>query len=38
MLIEEKIKLSKEIIPDIQENWITEMDNSQLMDMFKLSI
>lgn len=38
LIIEEKIKLSKEIIPDIQESWITEMDNRQLMDLFRLSI
>lgn len=38
LIIEDKTKLTKEIIPDIQENWITEMDNSQLMDMFKLSL
>lgn len=37
LMIEDKIKLSKEIIPDIQENWITEMDNKQLMDLFRLS-
>jgi len=38
LLIEEKTKLAKEIIPDVQENWITEMDNKQLMDLFRLSI
>ncbi len=38
LLIQEKTKLSREIIPDIQENWITEMDNHQLMDLFRLSI
>jgi non-specific serine/threonine protein kinase len=37
-IIEDKIKLSKELVPDIQENWITEMDNERLMDLFKLSI
>ena len=37
-LIEEKTKLSQEIIPDLQENWITEMDNQSLMDLFRLSI
>lgn len=35
-MIEEKTKLSKDIIPDIQESWITEMDNRQLMDLFRL--
>lgn len=38
LMIEDKMKLSKEIIPDIQENWITEMNNKQLMDLFKLSL
>ena len=38
LLIEEKTKLSKEIIPDVQESWITEMDNKQLMDLFRLSL
>ena len=38
MIIEDKTKLSQEIIPDIQENWITEMDNNQLVDLFKLTI
>lgn len=37
-MIEEKTKLSKEIIPDMQESWITEMDNTQLLDLFRLSI
>jgi SNF2 family DNA or RNA helicase len=37
LMIEDKIKLTKEIIPDMQENWITEMDNKQLMDLFRLT-
>lgn len=36
-IIEDKIKLSKEIIPDISESWITEMDNKRLMELFSLS-
>ena len=36
LMIEEKTKLLKDIIPDVQENWITEMDNGQLMDLFRL--
>jgi len=44
--IEEKIELvmagkktlSNEIIPTMQESWITEMDNEQLLDLFRLSI
>lgn len=38
MMIEDKIKLSQEIVPDIQESWITEMDNNEIMDLFKLQI
>ncbi len=38
LMIEEKNKISKEIIPEVQENWITEMDNKQLMDLFRLSL
>ena len=38
LMIEDKVKLSKEIIPDIQENFITEMNNKQLVDLFKLSL
>ena len=37
LMIEEKTKLSNDIMPDIQENWITEMDNRQLMNLFTLS-
>jgi SNF2 family DNA or RNA helicase len=36
-MMEDKIKLSKELVPDVQENWITELDNKQLMDLFRLS-
>lgn len=35
-MIEDKVKLAKDIIPDVQENWITEMDNRQLMELFRL--
>lgn len=38
LMIEDKIKLSRDIVPDVQENWITQMDNRQLMDLFKLSL
>ena len=38
LMIEEKIKLSRDIIPSVQENWITEMDNQRLMELFKLSL
>ncbi|MFA6807765.1 MAG: DEAD/DEAH box helicase [Eubacteriales bacterium] len=37
LMIEDKTKLLQEIIPDNQENWITEMDNKQLVELFKLS-
>lgn len=38
LIIEDKIKLSKDILPDVRENWITEMDNKQLMNLFRLGI
>jgi SNF2 family DNA or RNA helicase len=38
LLIEEKTKLSNEIVSDSQENWITELDNQQLLDLFSLSL
>ncbi len=38
LMIEDKVKLSKDIIPDVQENWITEMDNKELMELFRLVI
>jgi len=38
MMIENKKELSEKIIPDSQGTLITEMDNNQLMDMFKLKI
>ncbi|MEG2586464.1 MAG: C-terminal helicase domain-containing protein, partial [Akkermansia sp.] len=38
MMIEDKIKLSNEIVPDIQESFITEMSNADIMDLFKLNI
>ncbi|MHA6482859.1 DEAD/DEAH box helicase [Paenibacillus sp. strain BS8-2] len=36
-IIEDKVRLSQEIVPDIQESWITEMDNDGLMDLMKLA-
>ncbi len=38
LMIEDKMKLSKDIVPDIQESWITEMDNGELMNLFTLSL
>ncbi|GAB1475746.1 hypothetical protein MASR2M70_05780 [Bacillota bacterium] len=35
-MIADKVQLAKDIIPEKQENWITEMDNRQLMDLFRL--
>lgn len=35
-IIEDKVRLSQEIVPDIQEGWITEMDNDQLLELMKL--
>lgn len=37
-MIEEKTKMSEAILPDMNENWITEMDNKQLLDLFRLAI
>jgi non-specific serine/threonine protein kinase len=37
LMIEDKTKLLQEIMPDVQENWLTEMDNKQLLDLFRLS-
>jgi non-specific serine/threonine protein kinase len=37
LMIEDKTQLLQEIIPDSQENWIAEMDNKQLMNLFALS-
>ncbi|MCK5683665.1 SWF/SNF helicase family protein, partial [bacterium] len=38
MMIENKKELAEKIIPDSQASLITEMDNNQLIDMFKLKI
>ena len=38
MMIENKKELSEKIIPDSQATLITKMDNSQLMEMFKLKM
>ncbi len=35
-MISDKVVLVNNIIPEKQENWITEMDNRQLMDLFRL--
>jgi non-specific serine/threonine protein kinase len=37
-LIQEKLQLSQDIVPDQQENWIGDMDNRQLLELFRLSV
>ncbi|MFH0736331.1 MAG: DEAD/DEAH box helicase [bacterium] len=37
IMIERKSKLTAEIVSATQENWITEMDNKQLYELFRLS-
>lgn len=37
-MIDDKLKISTEIIADTNESWLTEMDNNQLMSLFKLSV
>jgi SNF2 family DNA or RNA helicase len=37
-MIEEKKKLSDDVIAGGNETWITEMDNRQVMDLFRLSL
>ncbi len=36
-MLEEKTRLSREVISSTGEAWITEMDNNQLIDLFKLT-
>ncbi|MDA8192483.1 MAG: DEAD/DEAH box helicase, partial [Thermaerobacter sp.] len=36
-LIEEKIQLSQELVPAMQENWINELNNQQLLELLRLS-
>ncbi|QTA84674.1 Helicase, Snf2 family [Desulfonema magnum] len=38
MMLEEKSKLSDEVIASTGEAWITEMENDELMDLFKLTL
>jgi superfamily II DNA or RNA helicase len=35
-MIEAKTKMAQDILPDVNESWITEMDNRQLMELFRL--
>ena len=36
-MIEDKTGLARDIIPEKQETWITEMSNQQLMQLFSLT-
>jgi SNF2 family DNA or RNA helicase len=38
LMIEEKRQLSEDVIATGNENWITEMDDTRVMDMFRLSL
>ena len=35
-MIEDKTALSKEIVPEMNESWITEMENRELLELFRL--
>jgi len=37
-MLEEKAALSRNVIQSSKENWITEMDNNEILDMFKLNL
>ena len=37
-MLEEKTRMSEEVIASGGEGWITELDNDQLMDLFSLSL
>ena len=37
-MLEEKSALSENVIQTSKENWITEMDNDKILDMFKLNL
>jgi len=37
-MLEEKLKISEEIITSSNENWITEMETGELVNLFKLSL
>ncbi len=38
MMLEEKSRLSEDVIASTKETWITEMKNDELMDLFKLTL
>ncbi|MBL7132208.1 MAG: DEAD/DEAH box helicase [Candidatus Omnitrophica bacterium] len=37
-MLEEKAALSRNVIQSSKENWITEMDNNKILDLFKLNL
>lgn len=37
-MLENKKELSEKVVANSNENWITEMDNTELMDLFKLTL
>jgi SNF2 family DNA or RNA helicase len=37
-MLEEKTRLSEEVITSGEEGWITELDNDQLLDLFRLCL
>jgi len=37
LMIEDKVRLARDILPESQENWITEMSNEELLNLFTLS-
>ncbi|MBI5399638.1 DEAD/DEAH box helicase [Candidatus Saganbacteria bacterium] len=38
LMLEDKIKLARDILPDSQKKWLTEMNNKELLDLFALSV
>jgi SNF2 family DNA or RNA helicase len=37
-MLEEKTRMSEEVMASSGEGWITELDNDQLLDVFSLSL
>jgi non-specific serine/threonine protein kinase len=37
-MIEDKLRLAGDILPETQEQWLTELDNGRLMDLFRLDM
>ena len=38
MMLEEKSKLSQDVIASTSDSWITEMKNDELVDLFRLAL